>query len=124
MGSAEEADHTAKSLRKRVSLRSLISAHEAIAGGKSTLEQIDKMATATAIDDKKMLGMDLKLRESRLQDFPDDLKGSWGHQDLWGVPVKHLVIVELVLGSLVGVLIGLSTYDTRLYWWVLQLLHG
>lgn len=124
MGSAETAVQHDKPVRKRVSLRSLISARDEATGRKATLRHVEQMVTADAVKSMRVDGMELKLRDDRMIAFAEAIEGAWGNQILWGIPVRHLLIVELVLGSMAGVLIGMATYDTRAYWWALSLIQG
>lgn len=124
MGSADPAAHNAKRLRKRASLSSLISAHEAITGSKANHGQNEDMDNADATRSMNNIGLDLQLRSNRLHALPDVLKEQSEGRYLWGVRVQYLLIVELVFGSMMGVILGMATYDTRVYWWMVHLLLG
>ncbi len=124
MGSAEPATLIAKRLRKRVSLSSLISAHVEVTSSKANHGQIEEMIKAEATSSMNNIGLDLQLRSNRLGALPDGLKESSEGKYLWGVRVQYLLIVELVFGSMMGVILGMATYDTRVYWWMVHLLLG
>jgi hypothetical protein len=122
MGSAEPTAHSTKRLRKQVRLSSLISAHEAVTGSKANYGQIEEMDKAGATSSANNIGLDLQLRSNRLHALPDVLKEPSEGKYLWGVRVQYLLIVELVFGSMMGVILGMATYDTRVYWWMVHLL--
>jgi hypothetical protein len=123
MGSAEPAAQFAKRLRKRISLRSLLAAHEEVFGSQDNHGQAEKMSKAEATSSMNNIGLDLQLRMNRLHALPEGLEES-AHGSLWGVRLKYLLIVELVFGSMIGVLLGMATYDTPVYWWIVHLLLG
>ncbi|MNR58585.1 hypothetical protein D3C85_1796190 [compost metagenome] len=56
--------------------------------------------------------------------LPDALKAESEGKYLWGVRVQYLLIVEIVFGAMIGVILGMATYDTRAYWWMVHLLLG
>lgn len=124
MGSAGPVAHIAKRLRKRVSLSSLISAHGEVTGSRTDHGQIEEMDKANATGSMNNLGLDLQLRSNRLHALPEDLKEASEGKTLWGVRVQYLLVVELVFGSMMGVMLGMATYDTRVYWWMVHLLLG
>ncbi|MBV7547494.1 hypothetical protein KW849_14475 [Pseudomonas sp. PDM26] len=124
MGSAEPAAHITKRLRKRASLSSLISAHEAITGSNANHGQSEEMDKADASRSMTNIGLDLQLRSNRLHALPDVLKEQSEGKYLWGVRVQYLLIVEIVFGAMIGMILGMATYDTRAYWWMVHLLLG
>lgn len=124
MGSAGPTAKIAKRLRKRVSLRSLISAHEAVTSSKENHGQNEEMDKADATRSMNNVGLDLQLRSNRLHALPNAMKEGSKGKYLRGVRVQYLVIVEIVFGALIGVILGMATYDTRAYWWVIHLLLG
>ena len=123
MGSAEPAAQFAKRLRKRISLRSLLAAHEEVFGSKENHGQAEEMSKAETASSMNNIGLDLQLRMNRLHALPEGLKES-SHENVWGVRLKYLLIVELVFGSMIGVILGMATYDTPVYWWLIHLLLG
>jgi hypothetical protein len=124
MGSAEPAARIAKRLRKRVSLTSLLSAHGAITGSKANHGQNEEMDNADVSRSMNNIGLDLQLRSNRLHALPDALKEEVEGNYLWGVRVQYLLVVEIVFGAMIGVILGMATYDTRAYWWMVNLLLG
>ncbi len=123
MGSAEPAAQFAKRFRKRISLRSLLTAHEEVFGSKENHGQAEEMSKTETTSSINSIGLDLQLRMNRLHALPEGLKES-SHGNVWGVRLKYLLIVELVFGSMIGVILGMATYDTPVYWWLIHLLLG
>ncbi|POA78535.1 hypothetical protein C1890_09365 [Pseudomonas sp. DP16D-R1] len=123
MGSAEPAAQFAKRFRKRISLRSLLTAHEEVFGSKENHGQVEEMSKAETTSSMNNIGLDLQLRMNRLHALPEGLEES-SHGSLWGVRLRYLLVVELVLGSMFGVILGMATYDTPVYWWIIHLLLG
>lgn len=123
MGSAEPAAQFAKRFRKRISLRSLLTAHEEVFGSKENHGQAEEMSKTETTSSINSIGLDLQLRMNRLHALPEGLKES-SHENVWGVRLKYLLIVELVFGSMIGVILGMATYDTPVYWWLIHLLLG
>ncbi|MDI2144976.1 hypothetical protein KBJ94_23280 [Pseudomonas sp. ITA] len=123
MGSAEPAAQFAKRFRKRISLRSLLRAHEEVLESKENHGQTEDMSNAETTSSMNNIGLDLQLRRNRLHALPEGLEES-PRGNLWGVPLKYLLVVELVLGSMIGVILGMATYDTSVYWWIIHLFLG
>lgn len=124
MGSAGAAVQDQKRLRMGVPLRALTSEHEVSTDCKATLGIIEELVSADAISSKRMAHMDLLIPDGRLHTIAVRWKRAWRDQSLWGGGIKQLLVVEMVIGAMIGVLLGLATYDTRAYWWLLGLLPG
>ncbi len=124
MGRAGVAVKHPKPLKVRVSLRSLVRAHEESTGSKATLGIIEEMVTADAVSSKRMASLDLLIPDGRWHRFAERLKRAWSGQLLWGVPIKQLLVVVMVIGALAGVLLGLATFDSRAYWRLIGLIPG